>query len=233
MRIVSRSTDTSPSHVEPIAVHRVKLFVVQDDIDEQRRHFLTVATGVIGAIGVALAAVPFVSSMEPSARAQARAGPVDIDISKIESGGLVKGGWRGKPVWMVNRPAMVGAALAANDSSLRDPRSQEPQQPAYCRNEQRSIRAQIFVVVPICTHLGCIPLYRPEPGDPSIGPQWPGGFHCPCHGSLYDLAGRVFQNVPAPLNLPVPPHRYLSDSVLRIGEDPAGAHSNWPGPITW
>lgn len=204
-----------------------------EEIDEPRRHFLTVATSVIGAIGVLLAAVPFVESMEPSARARASAGPVDIDISKIGTGGLVKGRWRGKPVWMVSRPAAAVAALTANDRGLRDPKSLEPQQPTYCRNEQRSIKAQTFVVVPICTHLGCIPLYRPEPGDPSVGPHWRGGFHCPCHGSLYDLAGRVFENVPAPLNLPVPPHRYLSDSVIRIGEDPLGTNSSWQGPITW
>ena len=202
-------------------------------MDEKRRHFLTIATSVVGAVGVVLAAVPFVDSMEPSARALARAGPTDIDIGKIEPGGLVKGRWRGKPIWIMNRPAEVVAALAANDPRLRDPESQEPQQPAYCRNEPRSIKPQSFVVVPICTHLGCIPLYRPHPGDPRIGPHWPGGFHCPCHGSLYDLAGRVFQNVPAPLNLPVPAHRYLSDTVIRIGEDPVGAASDWKGPITW
>lgn len=206
---------------------------MSEEVDKPRRHFLTVATGVVGAIGIVLAAVPFMESMEPSARARASAGPVDIDISKIGLGGLVKGRWRGKPVWMVNRPALAVAALASNDGALRDPKSVEPQQPAYCRNEWRSLKAQTFVVVPICTHLGCIPLYRPEPGDPRIGPHWPGGFHCPCHGSLYDLAGRVFQNVPAPLNLPVPPHRYLSDSVIRVGEDPVGAQSSWRGPITW
>jgi len=206
---------------------------VPDEVDEPRRHFLTVATSVIGAVGLLFAATPFVESMEPSARARALAGPVDIDVSKIEPGGLVKGRWRGKPVWIVNRPAAAVAALPANDPKLRDPGSAEPQQPAYCRNPRRSIKPQTFVVVPICTHLGCIPLYRPEPGDPGIGPSWPGGFHCPCHGSLYDLAGRVFQNVPAPLNLPVPRHRYLSDTVLRIGEDPPGTRSSWQGPITW
>jgi len=205
---------------------------VHEQIDEARRHFLTVATSVVGAIGVLLAATPFVESMEPSARARALAGPVDIDASKIGSGGLVKGKWRGKPVWIVDRPPATIAALAANDARLRDPKSAEPQQPPYCRNEQRSIKAA-FVVVPICTHLGCIPLYQPERGDPSIGADWPGGFHCPCHGSLYDLAGRVFQGVPAPLNLPVPPHRYLSDAVIRIGEDPPGTHTGWRGPITW
>lgn len=206
---------------------------VTEQVDEARRHFLTVATTVAGAVGVCLAAVPFIDSMEPSARARALAGPVDIDVSKIEPGGLVKGRWRGKPIWIMNRPAQAVAALAGNDARLRDPKSQEPQQPAYCQNEPRALKAQTFVVVPICTHLGCIPLYRPDPGDPSIGPDWPGGFHCPCHGSLYDLAGRVFQNVPAPLNLPVPRHRYLSDTVIRIGEDPPGAHSDWREPLTW
>lgn len=204
-----------------------------EQVDTARRHFLTVATSVAGAVGVCLAAVPFIESMEPSARARALAGPIDIDVSKIEPGGLVQGRWRGKPVWIVNRPSHAVAALTANDASLRDPTSAEPQQPAYCRNEARAIKSENFVVVPICTHLGCIPLYRPQPGDPSVGANWPGGFHCPCHGSLYDLAGRVFKGVPAPLNLPVPSHRYLSEAVVRIGEDPPGAHSHWQGPITW
>lgn len=206
---------------------------MSEEIDQSRRHFLTVATTVVGATGVVLTAIPFVSSMEPSAKALAQGAPVDVDISKIEPGALVKAYWRGKPIWIMNRPQSALDQLPKNDSELRDPHSDEPQQPAYCRNSTRSIKPGTFVLVPICTHLGCIPLYRPDPGDPSIGPNWPGGMHCPCHGSLYDLAGRVFKNVPAPLNLPVPIHRYLNDHVVRIGENPKDSSSSWAKPLVW
>jgi ubiquinol-cytochrome c reductase iron-sulfur subunit len=194
-----------------------------DEINESRRHFLTVATVVAGAVGVVAVAVPFVSSMEPSARAKALGGPVDIDISKIEEGGQVKAKWRGKPTWVVQRPAAAIAALPKVDDRLRDPASKEDQQPKYCKNESRSIKPELFVVVGICTHLGCSPQYKPQPNDPEVGMDWPGGFFCPCHGSKYDLAGRVFKGVPAPLNLQVPPHKYMSDSVIRIGEDQGAA----------
>lgn len=204
-----------------------------EEIDKTRRHFLTVATTVVGAAGVVLAAAPFVSSMEPSARAKALGGPVDIDVSKIEPGGVVKAMWRQKPVWVVQRPQPAISRLDTNDALLRDPASDQPQQPPYCKNTWRSIKPELLVIVPICTHLGCIPLYRPEPGEPSLGAGWPGGFHCPCHGSLYDLAGRVFKNVPAPFNLPVPVHRYLNDRVIRIGENPPGSHSTWLSPEVW
>ncbi|MHB8406028.1 MAG: ubiquinol-cytochrome c reductase iron-sulfur subunit [Gammaproteobacteria bacterium] len=206
---------------------------MSEEIDQSKRHFLTVATVVVGSVGVVMAAVPFVSSMEPSARAKSLGGPVDIDVSKIESGGLVKAKWRLKPVWVVQRAPAVLAGLPKNDSFLRDPGSDQTQQPPYCKNAWRSIKPELLVIVPICTHLGCIPLYRPEPGDPNISASWPGGFFCPCHGSKYDLAARVFQNVPAPLNLPVPVHRYLSDKVLRIGENPVGSHSSWTSPEVW
>lgn len=194
-----------------------------DEINESRRHFLTVATVVAGAVGVVAAAVPFVSSMEPSARAKALGGPTDIDISKIEEGGQVKAKWRGKPTWVVQRPAAAIAGLAKVDDRLRDPASKEDQQPKYCKNENRSIKPELFVVVGICTHLGCSPQYKPQPNDPEVGMDWPGGFFCPCHGSKYDLAGRVFKGVPAPLNLQVPPHKYMSDTVIRIGEDQGAA----------
>ncbi|MGH8373067.1 MAG: ubiquinol-cytochrome c reductase iron-sulfur subunit [Gammaproteobacteria bacterium] len=206
---------------------------MSQEIDQNRRHFLTVATTVVGATGVVLTAVPFVSSMEPSAKALAQGAPVDVDISKIESGALIKARWRGKPIWIMNRPQSALAQLPKNDPLLRDPNSDQPQQPAYCKNTNRSLKPGTFVLVPICTHLGCIPLYRPNPGDPGIGPNWPGGMHCPCHGSLYDLAGRVFKNVPAPLNLPVPKHRYLDNRVIRIGEDPKDSNSNWTKPLVW
>jgi ubiquinol-cytochrome c reductase iron-sulfur subunit len=206
---------------------------MSEEIDKSKRHFLTVATVVVGSVGVVMAAVPFVSSMEPSARAKSLGGPVDIDVSKIEPGGMIKAKWRGKPTWVVQRSQTALKQLPSNDSLLRDPDSDEPQQPPYAKNEWRSIRPELFVVIGICTHLGCSPLYVPQPGDPSVGPSWPGGFHCPCHGSLYDLAGRVFKNVPAPLNLPVPRHFYASDKVVRIGEDPQGSNSSWREPLVW
>jgi ubiquinol-cytochrome c reductase iron-sulfur subunit len=190
-----------------------------EEINESRRHFLTVATVVAGAVGTVMVAVPFVASMEPSARAKALGGPVDIDISKIEPGGQVKAKWRGKPVWVVQRPQTAISSLAGVDGLLRDPKSKEDQQPAYCQNEYRSIKPELFVVVGICTHLGCSPLYKPQPADPEVGMDWPGGFFCPCHGSKYDLAGRVFKGVPAPLNLQVPPYTFLSDAAIRVGEE--------------
>ncbi|HVC37130.1 MAG TPA: ubiquinol-cytochrome c reductase iron-sulfur subunit [Gammaproteobacteria bacterium] len=206
---------------------------MSEEIDISKRHFLTVATVVVGSVGVVMAAVPFVSSMEPSARAKSLGGPVDIDISKIEPGGMIKAKWRGKPAWVVQRPQTALEQLPKNDSLLRDPNCNEPQQPPYAQNEWRSIKPGLFVVIGICTHLGCSPLYVPQPGDPSVGASWPGGFFCPCHGSKYDLAGRVFRNVPAPLNLPVPRHYYASDKVVRIGEDPKGSNSSWKEPLVW
>ena len=198
-----------------------------EEIDQNRRHFLTVATAVAGAVGAVMTAVPFVSSMEPSARAKALGGPVDIDVSKIELGGQVKAKWRGKPVWVVQRPKSVTDGLARLGNFVRDPSSKEDQQPAYCHNEYRSIKPELFVVVGICTHLGCSPQYNPQPNDPTVPPtvglEWPGGFFCPCHGSKYDLAGRVFKGVPAPLNLQVPPYKYLSDAAIRVGEDQGAA----------
>ena len=192
---------------------------MSDEIDDSRRHFLTVATVVVGAVGTVMAAVPFVSSMEPSARAKALGGPVDIDVSKIEPGAQVKAKWRGKPVWVVQRSQSVVDSLSKLDARLRDPASKEDQQPANCKNEYRSIKPDLFVVVGICTHLGCSPRYAPQPDDPSIGMDWPGGFFCPCHGSKYDMAGRVFKGVPAPLNLQVPPYKFLSDGLIRVGEE--------------
>ncbi|MGA9854446.1 MAG: ubiquinol-cytochrome c reductase iron-sulfur subunit [Gammaproteobacteria bacterium] len=206
---------------------------MSEEIDTSKRHFLTVATVVVGSVGVVMAAVPFVSSMEPSARAKSLGGPVDIDVSKIEPGGMIKAKWRGKPTWVVQRPQPVINELPKNNPLLRDPDSDEPQQPSYAKNEWRSIKPELFVVIGICTHLGCSPLYVPQPGDPSVGPNWPGGFHCPCHGSLYDLAGRVFKNVPAPLNLPVPLHFYVNDKVIRIGENPKGSTSKYTEPLVW
>lgn len=195
-----------------------------DGVDLTRRHFLTVATSVVGGVGVVAAAVPFVASMQPSARARAAGAPVEVDISKIEPGGIAKVEWRGKAIAVVRRTeAMQERTRELNEAILRDPESAEPQQPEYATNALRSIKPDIFVVVSNCTHLGCSPTFRPEVAPADLGPDWQGGFFCPCHGSKFDLAGRVYKGVPAPLNLLVPPHRYLNENTLLIGEDGGAA----------
>ena len=190
-----------------------------DDVNPGRRRFLTAATTVVGGVGVAFALVPFISSMQPSAKARAAGAPVRADISKLEEGQMIRVKWRGKPVWVVKRtPEMLGT-LAGLDSQLRDPASEESEQPGYAQNEVRSIKPEILVLIGICTHLGCSPTYRPDIAPADLGADWQGGFFCPCHGSTFDIAGRVYAGVPAPTNLPVPPHRYLSDTEIMIGED--------------
>lgn len=187
--------------------------------DPSRRRFLTAATTVVGAVGAAFVAVPFVTSMLPSDKAKAAGAPVEADISKLEPGQMIRVQWRGKPVWVVSRtPAMV-EALPGLDDRLRDPNSSESEQPAYASNALRSIKPEYLVLVGICTHLGCSPSFRPEVAPADLGPDWKGGFFCPCHGSTFDLAGRVYRGVPAPTNLVVPPHRYISDTVILVGED--------------
>jgi ubiquinol-cytochrome c reductase iron-sulfur subunit len=191
-----------------------------DNTNTGRRRFLTAATTVVGAVGVGFALVPFVSSMQPSAKARAAGAPVRADISKLEPGQMIRVKWRGKPVWMVKRTDDMLEDLQALAPELRDPDSLEPMQPEYAQNEFRSIRPEILVTVGICTHLGCSPTYRPDVGAADLGgDSWKGGFFCPCHGSRFDMAGRVYKGVPAPLNLEIPPHRYLSDNELMIGED--------------
>jgi ubiquinol-cytochrome c reductase iron-sulfur subunit len=191
-----------------------------DNTNTGRRRFLTAATTVVGAVGVGFALVPFVSSMQPSAKARAAGAPVRADISKLEPGQMIRVKWRGKPVWMVKRTDDMLEDLQALAPELRDPDSVEPMQPEYAQNEFRSIRPEILVTVGICTHLGCSPTYRPDVGAADLGgDSWKGGFFCPCHGSRFDMAGRVYKGVPAPLNLEIPPHRYLSDNELMIGED--------------
>lgn len=191
--------------------------------DPSRRRFLTAATTVVGAVGAAFVAVPFVTSMLPSDKAKAAGAPVEADISKLEPGQMIRVQWRGKPVWVVSRtPAMVEALPGLNDQ-LRDPESNESEQPEYTRNAQRSIKPEVLVLVGICTHLGCSPSFRPEVAPADLGPDWKGGFFCPCHGSTFDLAGRVYRGVPAPLNLVVPPHRYVSNTVILVGEDEGAA----------
>jgi ubiquinol-cytochrome c reductase iron-sulfur subunit len=192
-----------------------------DEIDGARRHFLLVATTVTGIAGAALTAVPFPASWKPSARAQALGAPVEADISKIEPGAIVKVNWRGQAIFIVRRTQEMLAALATADvkNSLRDPESEESTQPTYAKNDARSLKPEYLVLVGVCTHLGCAPIDRFQPKDAELGATWPGGFYCPCHGSKFDLAGRVFKDVPAPLNLPVPPYRFLNEGAIQIGAD--------------
>lgn len=190
-------------------------------VDLQRRKILTGATGVVGATGATFLAIPFVSSWQPSEKARAAGAPVDVDISKLQPGQMVTVSWRGKPVWVVRRTPEMIEGLAGVESQLRDPASDVSEQPEYCKNSGRAINDEYLVVVGICTHLGCAPLFRPAVGSPDMSADWQGGFFCPCHGSRFDLAGRVFQSVPAPTNLEIPPHHYLSDTKIRVGVDPS------------
>jgi ubiquinol-cytochrome c reductase iron-sulfur subunit len=192
-------------------------------VDTRKRKFLIAATSAIGGVAAAGVAVPLVMSMMPSARAKAAGAPVEVDISKVEPGMLLTVEWRGKPVWIVNRTKEMLDLLGKHDDRLVDPTSEQPQQPAYCKNPTRSIKPEYLVAVGICTHLGCSPTYRKEVGAADLGADWPGGFFCPCHGSRFDLAARVFKNVPAPINLVIPPYQYLSDAKLLIGVDAKGA----------
>ncbi|UCC13383.1 MAG: ubiquinol-cytochrome c reductase iron-sulfur subunit [Gammaproteobacteria bacterium] len=192
---------------------------MSEDVDLSRRHFLGVATAVTGGVGAVFAATPFLASWQPSARAQALGAPVEVDIGKLEPGALLKVEWRGKPVWILRRTDAMLERVRETDEEVRDPASEQPQQPDYARNEYRAIKPDILIVVGSCTHLGCSPIERFDLAPADLGPDWRGGFYCPCHGSKFDLAGRVYKGVPAPLNLPVPPHRYLSDSVILIGSD--------------
>lgn len=190
-------------------------------VNLQRRKILTGATGVVGAVGATFLAVPFVSSWQPSERAKAAGAPVNADISQLQPGQMLTIAWRGKPVWVVRRTPDMLSSLASLEGELRDPDSEKSEQPEYCQNPARAIKDEYFVVVGICTHLGCAPLFRPAIGSPDVGADWQGGFFCPCHGSRFDLAGRVFQSVPAPTNLEIPPHHFLTDYLIRIGEGPA------------
>lgn len=193
-------------------------------VDNSKRRLLTAAAGAVGGAGAVALAAPFVLSMQPSARAQAAGAPVEVDISQLEMGQRLVVEWRGKPVWIVRRSKEMLDALPGLNSHLRDPRSEhEEQQPDYAKNATRSIRPEILVLIGICTHLGCSPNFRPEFAPADLGGEWKGGFFCPCHGSRFDLAGRVYQSVPAPTNLEVPPHRYKTDTLIQIGIDPEKA----------
>ncbi len=193
-------------------------------VDTGRRKMLTVSASVVGALGAAVAVVPFVSTMSPSARALASGAPVEVDVSKLEPGQKIQVEWRRKPVWIVRRSEEMVSLLNSTEERVRDPNSDElAQQPEFARNQERSLRPEVLVLVGICTHLGCSPTFRPELAPADLGPDWVGGFYCPCHGSSFDMAGRVYKNVPANKNLEVPPYKFLSDNVLVVGELDEGA----------
>ena len=192
----------------------------EDVVDLKRRCFLLKATTAVGGVGIAAASVPFISYWMPSAEAEAEARPIKVDISQLQPTQQLTVVWRGKPIWVIRRTQDMLDTLGKVTDELRDPLSEDDQQPPYAKNEYRSIKPEFFVAVGICTHLGCIPNYRPDKGG--ISPDWLGGFYCPCHGSKYDLAGRVYKNVPAPKNLIIPPYMYLSDNEIEIGTDKEG-----------
>lgn len=191
-----------------------------DGVNQGRRRVLTALTSAVGAAGVVGAAVPFVGSWNPSAKAKAAGAPVTVNIGKLEPGQMVTVEWRGKPVYVFRRTEQALQSLSKVEDRLRDPGSEKSDQPEYAKNEHRSIKEEFGVLLGLCTHLGCAPTFRPEVGAEDLGGEsWLGGFFCACHGSKFDLAGRVFQGVPAPLNLEVPPYKFETDDILVIGED--------------
>lgn len=191
----------------------------EQHVDAGRRRFLTVATSAVGGVAAAGVAVPFLMSFAPSERAKAAGAPVEVDISKLEAGQKINVEWRGKPVWVLSRTPEQLKNLATIEGELLDPKCESPEQPEYCKNATRSIKPEILVAVGICTHLGCSPTHRPDIAPADLGPKWVGGFYCPCHGSKFDLSARVYSGVPAPKNMEIPPHKYLPDAVLLIGDD--------------
>jgi ubiquinol-cytochrome c reductase iron-sulfur subunit len=193
--------------------------MIHEDVNTSKRQFLTTALSVVGAVGAGYLAVPFLSQMQPSAKAMAAGAPVEVDISKMEEGQLLRVAWRGKPVWILNRTPEALKTLSAVEGQLADPSSDESVQPTSSKNAVRSIKPEIFIAVGLCTHLGCSPTFRPEIAPHDLGADWQGGFFCPCHGSKFDLAGRVYRGVPAPTNLDVPPYRYITDTQIIIGEE--------------
>ena len=206
-----------------------ELVMTSTATDPVRRRFLVTATAVVGSIGVAALAVPFISAMNPSARARSAGAPVNVDVSKLESGQQITVNWRGKPVWILRRtPQMLDDLRSTGFSKrLRDPDSTiATQQPDYAQNVYRSIKPEYLVVIAICTHLGCVPSFRPDVAPIDLGPEWPGGYLCPCHGSMFDLAGRVYKAVPTPTNLVVPHYRFVSANQIRIAEDTAMSRSS-------
>lgn len=193
-------------------------------VNKGRRRFLIASTSVVGAAGAAAAATPFLTSMSPSARALAAGAPVEVNVGKVEPGQLLRVIWRGKPVWVVNRTQAMLDTLTELSGSMRDPDSTvESQQPEYAKNLHRSRKPEYLILVGICTHLGCSPTYRPEVAPADLGAEWKGGWYCPCHGSKFDLAGRVYKNVPAGTNLEVPPYYFKDDATILVGESGGAA----------
>jgi ubiquinol-cytochrome c reductase iron-sulfur subunit len=198
--------------------------IVLDEVDEKRRRLLLIATSGACVVAGAAIAVPFAASWFPSARALAAGAPVDADVSKLEPGQQITVEWRGKPVWLLKRTPEMLARLPQNAPLLVDPESKNAVQPPYVKGPERAIKPEIFVAIGVCTHLGCSPTLKKEVGAASdMGPEWPGGYYCPCHNSRFDLSARVFKGSPAPTNLAIPAHRYATDAVVVIGEDPKGA----------
>lgn len=193
-----------------------------NSVDQSKRLLLITASMAAGGVATVGAATPFIMSLMPSERAKAAGAPVEVDTSAIEPGGMMVVEWQGKPVWIVRRTKAMLDLLDKHDDLLADPGSSVQQQPEYCNNPHRSIKPEVLVVIGICTHLGCSPTYRPEVAPVDLGDKWPGGWFCPCHGSRFDLAARVYRGVPAPTNLVIPPHKYISDSRLLIGDDSKG-----------
>ena len=192
---------------------------MSEEASVSRRHFLTVATSVTGVVGLALTAAPFIASFRPSTRAQALGAPVSVDVSKLEEGAMVRVVWRGQPVWVLHRGKEMLDRLAGEKAALKDPDSAESIQPAYAKTATRALRPDYLVVIGNCTHLGCAPLERFEVAPADLGPDWVGGFFCPCHGSKFDLAARVMDGSPAPTNLVIPPYRFVGDDLIIVGED--------------
>jgi len=189
------------------------------EIDRQRRRFLTTAATVVGGVGVAATSIPFISTMTPSAKTKAIGAPVEVDVGELQPGQMMRVKWQGKPVWILRRNEKTLSDLELLDSAVRDPDSKIEQQPPYAKNAHRSINPEYLIVVGICTHLGCSPNYFSATDQHNLGSDWKGGFFCPCHGSRFDLAGRVFKGVPAPTNLVVPPHKFVGSMHIIIGED--------------
>jgi len=196
---------------------------VDQEVDNSRRKFLTLATTATAVVGAGFTLVPFVESWQPSERARALGAPVEVDISKVQAGQLITATWRRQVIYIVRRTQETVDKLAAHDPHLKDPQSKESEQPDYTRNEMRSRRADLLVLIGFCTHLGCLPKQFFDAGDPVLGADWPGGFRCPCHGSRFDLAGRVFNGSPASTNLRIPPYSFRTDAALVIGQDNAAA----------
>jgi ubiquinol-cytochrome c reductase iron-sulfur subunit len=198
------------------------VITTDDDVDTSRRKFLTTATVATGVVGAAFVLVPFVSSWKPSERARALGAPTEFDLSKLEAGQMAILTWRKQQIYVVKRTPEMVESLKGHDGRLKDPKSEESEQPEYTKNDLRSIRPDVLVLIGICTHLGCLPKQRFEKGIPELGADWPGGFFCPCHGSRFDLAGRVFNGSPASVNLRIPPYNIMGQT-LTVGVDEKGA----------